>query len=122
MLKVRKAGDRDGSVYGPLQCATNKGGNAGRYASDRVERSLFCYVFETGRKAISRRQLVIPCYGGGDCSIRVLSRRHIQRCATRCTASAVGATAFSVSRFTSSSRARSRSSRLLAISASLIFN
>src|SRR5262249_17344229 len=61
--------DGDRPVDRALQCATNKGGDGSRNPADRLQRSFFFDVFKTGHAAISRRQLVIPCYGAGECII-----------------------------------------------------
>src|SRR4051795_5462344 len=81
MLKVGETGDGDRLVDRSFQGTADKRSDACRDAPDWKERALSCYVFKTGRSAISRRQVVIPCCVAGDSSIGVLTSRQNQRCA-----------------------------------------
>ena len=60
MLKVGEARDRNRAIDRAFQRAANKRGDTCRYTPNWMERVLSCYVFDTGRSAISRRQVLSP--------------------------------------------------------------
>ena len=71
VLKVGEAGDGDRAVDGALQRTSNKRGDTCRDAPNWMERVLSCYVFEPGRAAISRRQVLSPVASHENCSIGI---------------------------------------------------
>jgi hypothetical protein len=65
MLKVGEARDRNRAIDRAFQRAANKRSDTCRDAPNRLERALSCYVFKTGRSAISRRQVSSPVASQG---------------------------------------------------------
>jgi hypothetical protein len=77
MLKVGEARNWNRAIDGAFQRPANKRSDTCRDTPNWMERALSCYVLETGRSAISRRQVLSPVASRGNFSIGVLTSRQI---------------------------------------------